>query len=130
MKHAQLVIAKIRPEIYQLIESGKKTWEVRDDSFTTEDDTPTPSPTVIQYVDLHGKALGLWQIDPIEITDFCKMEKDGTLNSGAKRMLIYSGVDETTFRNLFDLEHTLVLHGVWLARKLNSLTDLTDEKEQ
>lgn len=129
MKYAQLVIAKIRPEIYQLIEEGEKTWEVRDDSFTTEDDTLDPSPTVIQYVDLHGKALGLWQTDPSEITEFCKREKDGTLNSGAKNMLAYSGVDETTFRHLFDLEHTLVLHGVRLVRKLNSLTDLTDEEE-
>ena len=128
MKHAQLVFAKIRPEIYKLIESGEKTWEVRDDSFTTEDDTLAPSPTVIQYVDLHGKALGLWQTDTSEISEFCKRGKDGTLNSGAKRMLAYSGVDETTFRNLFNLEHTLVLHGVRLVRKLNSLTDLTDEE--
>ena len=129
MKHVQLVIAKIRPEIYQLIEEGKKTWEVRDDSFTTEDDTLDPSPIVIQYVDLHGKALGLWQADPDGRADFCKVGKDGKLNSGAKRMLAYSSVGETTFRHLFNLEHTLVLHGVRLMRKLNSPADITDEEE-
>ena len=129
MKYAQLVIAKIRPEIYQLIEEGKKTWEVRDDSFSTEDDTFDPNPIAIQYVDLHGKALGLWQADPDGSADFCKVGKDGTLNSGAKRMLAYSGVDENTFRHLFNLEDITVLYGVRLMRKLNSPADITDEEE-
>lgn len=55
MKFTNVVTAKIKPNIYTLIERGVKQWEVRDESFQNAD--------VIRYVDAEsGSVLGSYRL--------------------------------------------------------------------
>ena len=57
MKHIRIVAAKIRPEIFQLITTGQKRFEVRNEDFEQA--------TVIQYIstDESHQTLGFYEID-------------------------------------------------------------------
>ncbi|MCI1637459.1 MAG: hypothetical protein LKI30_05080 [Bifidobacterium crudilactis] len=57
MKHIRIVAAKIRPEIFQLITTGQKRFEVRNEDFEQA--------TVIQYIstDESHETLGFYEIN-------------------------------------------------------------------
>lgn len=134
MKHAQLIVAKIRPEIYRLIESGEKTWEVRDEAFYmpfNDYGAAANKPAIIQYVDLSGSPLGLWEVDIMSERNYlCVLEPDGSLNDGGYIAQRRSCVDEKLFRRLFSPEKPKQLYAIRLTRKLSSLADLLLAEEE
>jgi hypothetical protein len=84
MKQSRIMTVKIRPDIYTLIEQGKKVWEVRDEDFMLS--------TVLRYVDSEtGVELGFWGVDA-----YAHFERNMDL---VTRYL--AGVDKKTFYDLF-----------------------------
>lgn len=133
MKHVNLIIAKIRPEIYKLIENGKKTWEVRDKPFHTPVSIYgdlTKQRSIIQYTDPDGAPLGLWELDTMSEEEYwCELAPDGSFNDEARIALRRSCVSEELFRRIFSPKYPKWLYAIRLTRKLDSLTDLTGKKE-
>lgn len=84
MKTTTIITAKIKPDIFRLIEQGRKRYEVRDESFHQAD--------AIRYVDAEtGKVLGVYRLGPED--DFDRTH-DPLVQS-------LSGVDDDTFHRLF-----------------------------
>lgn len=84
MRAMTIITAKIRPNIYKLIEQGRKRYEIRDEGFHQAD--------AIRYVDAEtGKVLGVYWLGPED--DFDRTH-DPLMQS-------LSGVDDRTFRRLF-----------------------------
>lgn len=84
MRAMTIITAKIKPNIYKLIEQGRKRYEIRDEGFHQAD--------AIRYVDAEtGKVLGVYQLGPDD--DF-----DRTHDQFIQSL---SGVDDDTFHRLF-----------------------------
>jgi hypothetical protein len=135
MKMVTIAVAKIRPEIYELIESGVKRFEVRggqgfdwpSDDFGIDTDAILG----IDYVDSEtGEELGLWRAMLVNDNDyyFAATLKNGELNDSAELCLKRSAVDEETFRELFGLHNAgdqAFLYIAQILDKVNSPAELT-----
>jgi hypothetical protein len=133
MKRVLVVVAKIRPEIYGLIESGRKRFEVRLDDFGHETDVDYLACGAIVYVDAStGEELGVWEVDDTGDWLCCGTDEGNCLDANALEMLDRSAVGEEVFRELFHLDKpavVVVLNSVRLKRRITSLAQITEEEK-
>jgi hypothetical protein len=91
MKTTTIITAKIKPGIYQMIESGEKTLEVRDDKYQGAD--------AIRYVSsVDGRYLGTYRID-----DTTSLPMDRQIDREIARSA--ACVSKDTFDNLFTTDN-------------------------
>lgn len=110
MKTTTIITAKIEPDIYKMIDEGRKNYEVRDESFQNAD--------VIRYVDnTNGKVLGMYWLGPESVFDY----------SPDQFMLSLFGIDDDRFHRLFP-KTGINLHTARICSR-TSLTDIFPEVE-
>jgi hypothetical protein len=98
MRWTTIVTAKIRPEIYDRIENGKKNWEIRDEPFGNA--------KAIRYIDSEtGKLLG-----------YCEISWTCYLARTYDPLLIdLAQVDSQTFYDLFPADGPIRLYAAQLG---------------
>jgi hypothetical protein len=110
MKMVAIAVAKILPEIYELIESGVKKFEVRgdegfdwpSDDFGIDNDVALG----IDYIDSEtGEELGLFRAGIVNHNNgyAVRVLENGALDDTGELCLKRSGVNEQMFRDLFEL---------------------------
>jgi hypothetical protein len=97
MKHIRIVAAKIRPEIFQLITTGQKRFEVRNEDFEEA--------TVIQYLstDESHETLGFYEINrasEIETVDRELLSLIASVPESIIRELSLGGLRHTYVANI------------------------------
>lgn len=110
MKATTIITAKIKPDIYRLIEQGRKHYEIRSEGFHQA--------CAIRYVNAEtGEVLGVYWLGP-------EGEFDRTHDPSIQSM---AGVDDDTFHRLFPRTEDCLY--VARIRSRTSLGDIFPEVE-
>lgn len=129
MKMMAIAVAKIRPEIYELIESGVKKFEVRggegfdwpSDDFGIDDDVALG----IDYIDAEtSEELGLFRAGIVNHNNgyAVRVLENGALDDTGELCLKRSAVGERMFRDLFGLHHPGDMTFLYVAQILNKVS--------
>lgn len=115
MKFTRIITAKIEPDIYQLIEQGKKHYEIRDEDFDHAD--------AIRYVSsADGRLLGMYALG---------LARTHLRDESTDQWLIEaSGLGRAQFDKLFgqrQFKQIQFLYSAEIGRKLDNLDDLFKE---
>ncbi len=105
MKFMKIVTAKIRPDIFTLIESGRKRFEVRSDDFNDA--------SIIRYVSSEtGKTLGYYEING---------RQSGIYTTSVPLLALIAGVSEEEIADLGLLDSRIIVHIAEIGDRIDDI---------